>query len=186
MKNSKILIFMLSVLALVLCLTLVSRGTDAALAQVDTAPAVENAAHPVESKTSASGEFAFSTTALDGSTVDESIFVGKSLIMLNLWEPWCGPCVQEMPDLQKLYEEYKDKGFLLIGAYSTESGTANIVEKLGISYPIVKMCAEFSQFQTQYVPTTVFLDAEGKMVGEQFIGGASYEVWKSRIEKLMP
>jgi len=184
MKNSKTHIYILSVLALVLCLVLAGCGVPATPAPENTV--LEETVQPVENEAAASDGFAFSTTALDGSTVDESLFEGKSLIMLNLWEPWCGPCVQEMPDLQKLYEEYKDKGFLLIGAYSTESGTADIVEKLGISYPIVKMCAEFSQFQTQYVPTTVFLDAEGKMVGEQFIGGASYEVWKSRIEELMP
>lgn len=184
MKNSKILVYMFSVLALVMCLVLASCGAPAASAPENPAP-VETA-QPVENEATASGKFSFSTTALDGSTVDESIFEGKSLIMLNLWEPWCGPCVQEMPDLEKLYQEYKDKGFLLIGAYSTESGTSDIVEKLGISYPIVKMCVEFSQFQSPYVPTTVFLDAEGNMVGEQFIGGASYEVWKSRIDEFMP
>lgn len=180
MKKSFILVFALSVLALVLCLALVSRGASEVLV-------ADEAAQPVESQTttSTSGDFAFSTAAIDGSTVDESIFEGKKLIMINLWEPWCGPCVQEMPALEKLYQEYKDEGFLILGAYSTDSGTADIVEKLGISYPVVKMCPEFAQFQTQYVPTTVFLDAEGNLLSEQIVGGASYEQWKARIDDFL-
>ena len=180
MKKSFILVFALSVLALVLCLALVNRGANEV-------PVADEAAQPVESQTSTStsGDFAFSTASIDGSTVDESIFEGKKLIMINLWEPWCGPCVQEMPALEKLYQEYKDEGFLILGAYSTDSGTADIVEKLGISYPVVKMCPEFAQFQTQYVPTTVFLDAEGNLLSEQIVGGASYEQWKARIDDFL-
>jgi len=186
MKKSKILVYMLTVLVLVLGLALASCGTDEATATSDTAPVVEEAAQqPAEGENDKSGDFAFSTTAIDGSTVDESIFEGKSLIMLNLWEPWCGPCVQEMPDLEKLYQEYKDEGFMIIGAYSTDSGAADIVDNLGISYPILKMCDTFAQYQTQYVPTTVFLDGEGNLLSEQIVGGASYEVWKGRIDLLM-
>lgn len=186
MKKSKILVYMLTVLVLVLGLALASCGTDEATATSDTAPVVEEAAQqPAEGENDKSGDFAFSTAAIDGSTVDERIFEGKKLIMINLWEPWCGPCVQEMPALEKLYQEYKDEGFLILGAYSTDSGTADIVEKLGISYPVVKMCPEFAQFQTQYVPTTVFLDAEGNLLSEQIVGGASYEQWKARIDDFL-
>jgi len=185
MKKSKILVYVLSVLVLVLGLALVSCGADEAPAQADTPAVVENTAQPSESAGSSSAAFAFTTTSIDGSTVDESIFEGKSLVMVNLWEPWCGPCVQEMPDLEKLYQEYKDKGFMIIGAYTTDSGAADIVEKLGISYPILKMCDTFAQYQTQYVPTTVFLDGEGNLLSEQIVGGASYEVWKARIDLLM-
>lgn len=125
----------------------------------------------------------FSTTALDGSAVDESIFESKSLIMLNFWEPWCGPCVNEMPDLQKISEEYAEKGFLIVGVYSTDSGTEEIVESLGISYPIIKNCEAFDQFVTGYVPTTAFVDGEGNVIGELIVGGRSYEAWKEIIDE---
>ena len=127
----------------------------------------------------------FSTTALDGSAVDESIFEGKSLVMLNFWEPWCGPCVAEMPDLQRISEEYANKGFLLVGVYSTESGAQEIVEKHGISYPIIRFCDSFRQFQTGYVPTTVFLDGSGNVLSEPVVGGRSYEAWKEIIDSFM-
>lgn len=188
MKKSKIHIYILSVLALVLCIALAGCGTVAVPVQEGSpeAAAPVETPQPNESESVSSGEFSFTTTAIDGSLVDESIFEGKTLIMLNLWEPWCGPCVQEMPALEKLYQEYKDKGFLLIGAYTTDSGASDIVGKLGISYPILKMCDAFAQHQTQYVPTTVFLDAEGNLLSGQIVGGASYEQWKARIDEFMP
>lgn len=127
----------------------------------------------------------FSTTALDGTAVDESIFEGKKLIMLNFWEPWCGPCVGEMPDLQKISEEYSDKGFLIVGVFSTEDGTQEIVDKLGISYPIIRFCDSFVPFQTGYVPTTVFVDDEGNSVSDPVVGSKSYEGWKALIDSLL-
>lgn len=127
----------------------------------------------------------FSTTALDGSGVDESLFEGKSLVMLNFWEPWCGPCVSEMPDLQKISEEYADKGLLIVGVYSTVSGTQDIVDSLGISYPVILNCTAFDQFVTGYVPTTVFVDAEGNVLSEPIVGSRDYEGWKEIIDSLM-
>ena len=60
----------------------------------------------------------FSTIDRDGNSYDESVFSGNELTLINFWEPWCGPCVGEIPDLQELYEEYKDDGLLIIGVYS--------------------------------------------------------------------
>ena len=132
-----------------------------------------------------SSGLSFSTTALDGSAVDESIFEGKSLIMLNFWESWCGPCVSEMPDLQRISEEYADKGFLIVGVYSTERDTQKVVDSLGINYPIIKNCEAFDQFVTGYVPTTAFVDGEGNILSELIVGGRSYEDWKEIIDSLM-
>lgn len=157
------------------------QAADAALEDnaVVNEPAVE------ENADEAYDGLSFSTTALDGSAVDESIFEGKSLVMLNFWEPWCGPCVQEMPDLQRLSEDYAEKGFLIVGVYSTESGAANIVEQNGITYPIIKYCDDFSLFRTGYVPTTAFVDGSGQTVGELVVGAKSYDDWAALIEQLM-
>jgi len=138
-----------------------------------------------ESAENESSGLRFSTTALDGSLVDESLFEGKSLIMLNFWEPWCGPCVGEMPDLQKISEEYADKGLLIVGVYSTVSGTQDIVDSLGISYPVILNCTAFDRFVTGYVPTTVFVDAEGNVLSEPIVGSRDYEGWKELIDSLM-
>ena len=57
----------------------------------------------------------FTTTDREGNTWDETAFQGHSLTMLNFWEPWCGPCVGEMADIQKLSEDYADKGLQVLG-----------------------------------------------------------------------
>ena len=85
-----------------------------------------------------SPDFTFKTTDRAGNTYDESIFASAKLTMINFWEPWCGPCVKEMPDLELLYEAYKDKDFQIIGVYSEthmESEVDGILKDKNISYP---------------------------------------------------
>jgi len=157
------------------------------------APAEETAAsdeQPVPAEEQSAPESAetalrFSTTAFDGSEVDESILSEATVTMLNFFEPWCPPCIAELPELQRLYENYADKGFNLIGVYSTEEGTAAVLEKAGIGYPVLRYVPAFDAFQTGYVPTTVFLGASGEQLGETVIGARSYEQWEEIIKGLL-
>ena len=105
--------------------------------------------------------------------------------MINFFEPWCGPCVGEMPDLEKLYEAYAPQGFQIIGVFSTEDGVADVVASTGVQYPILRYVPEFDRFQTGYVPTTIFVDGTGRIVGETQIGSNSYEGWEELIGELM-
>lgn len=128
----------------------------------------------------------FSTESIDGEAVDESIFAGHELVMLNFWEPWCGPCVSELPSLKRLSEEYADKGFLLIGVYSTEDGAADIVSENGLTYPIIKYTDAFDPFQSGYVPNTIFVAGDGRFVAGPYVGAGSYEDWAAVVEALLP
>ena len=129
--------------------------------------------------------FRFSTTALDGTAVDESILAGHTLTMINFFEPWCPPCIAELPDLEKLYETYAPEGFQILGVFSTEEGTAEVVSDAALSYPVLRYVPEFDQFQTGYVPTTIFVDGSGRIVGETKIGSNSYAGWEAIIKDLM-
>ena len=140
-----------------------------------------------------SPDFTFKTTDRAGNTYDESIFASAKLTMINFWEPWCGPCVSEMPDLERLYEAYKDKGFQIIGVYS-ETGMENDVDDIlnngKVSYPILKYTSEFDIFQTGYVPTTVFVDQNGHIIkmengAETVIGSNTYEEWEAIIKNYL-
>jgi thiol-disulfide isomerase/thioredoxin len=136
-------------------------------------------------------ELQFTCYDLDGNTVDESVFSLHKLTMINFWEPWCGPCVQEMPDIERLYEDYKDRGFYVIGVYSStdmKSEVKDVMRKANTSYPIVAYDSVFDQFQTGSVPTTIFVDENGwvlplaaKDSDKLFIGARSYESWESLI-----
>ena len=140
---------------------------------------------PAESAPPEEKALSFSTTAFDGSAADESILDGTKLTMINFFEPWCPPCIAEMPDLQKLSENYASEDFQLIGVFSTEEGTAAVLENAGVTYTVLRYVPAFSRFQTGYVPTTVFLDRSGQPVGETVIGSRSYAQWEEIIKELL-
>ena len=127
----------------------------------------------------------FVTTTLDGSEVDESIFAQSRITMVNFFEPWCPPCIAELPELQQLSETYASEDFQLIGVFSTEDGVAEVLEKAGITYPVLHYVPAFTQFQTGYVPTTVFLNSDGESVGEAVIGARSYDQWEEIVRGLL-
>ncbi len=127
-------------------------------------------------------KFSFTTTDMDGNTVSFEDFGSAKVILFNMWEPWCGPCRGELPDLQKLYAKYKPKGLMIVGVYSDIDGLKDIVRENKIKYPMIKSCAEFEKFQTGYVPTTFFTDGKGNLLSEEsYIGSKSYQEWESVI-----
>ena len=66
----------------------------------------------------------FTTTDLDGATVTLSDFADAKLILVNFWEPWCGPCVGELPDLARLYDTYRDRGLVILGVFQDMEDSA--------------------------------------------------------------
>ena len=140
-----------------------------------------------------SPDFTFKTTDRAGNTYDESIFASAKLTMINFWEPWCSPCVSEMPDLEKLYENYKDQGFQIIGVYSEtgmEYQVDEILKDCHTTYPILNYTDEFARFNTGYVPTTVFVDGNGHIIkmddgAESIVGSNTYEGWETIIKQYL-
>lgn len=130
--------------------------------------------------TRAGDRFNFTTTDVDGNTVSLSDYSNAKVIMINMWETWCGPCVNEMPDLQRLYTNYKSRGFLILGATASEkSEIRSTVRSLGVTYPIIMRNYQFNKFDTGYVPTTVFIDGDGYVLSsEPYVGGRSYAEWE--------
>ncbi len=127
--------------------------------------------------------------------------------IVNVWGTFCGPCKKEMPDLAKVYEEYKDKiGFIGIvsdvavakegmsDAYKQNRDDVialakRIVEDKGTTYPNLvptqDMGDKFLAGVTGY-PTTFVLDKEGNIVGSPIIGAQSYEGFKKLCEQYVP
>ena len=132
------------------------------------------------------GQLDFTTVDFDGNTFSTADLANAKVVLLNFWEPWCGPCVGEIPDLARLYEEYKDQGLLIVGAYSTDGmddDIRSLIEEDNVTYPIVKAGGNMGDFMTNYVPTTVFADGAGKIISaEPVVGANSYDDWKTMIE----
>ena len=134
----------------------------------------------------------FSAVDRGGETWDQSVFLSHKLTMINFWEPWCGPCVGEMADLQRLQDTYADRGLLILGVYRTpdaEEDVDAVLSYTGVTYPILHYTQEFDAFESGYVPTTIFVDGEGRVIGEGssalYIGSNSFEGWAAVVEDLL-
>lgn len=135
--------------------------TSISLAEEYSAFATEQGMENYDGETSV---LSFTTVDKDGNPVDSSVFGDYELTVVNRWEPWCGPCKAEMPDLQKLYEKYSGR-VNIIGVYSDEDKLNETLESLNVKYPIVKDAEGFAFMELGgVVPTTVFVDSEGRLL----------------------
>ena len=140
-----------------------------------------NSAEPQES-----GDlFTFATETFEGEAFTSEDVKDAKLVIINLWEPWCGPCVGEMPDLAKIYEEHKDEGLVILGVFSEttmDEDAAEVISEAGVTYPILRHSADFDVFQTGYVPTTVFMTGEGRILSpDPIIGSQSFDTWNTAV-----
>ncbi|MGN0185192.1 MAG: TlpA family protein disulfide reductase [Aristaeellaceae bacterium] len=124
-----------------------------------------------------SGLTSFSTYDMEAQPVDESIFSGYDLTMVNIWATWCGYCVQEMPELAKLKDMLPENVNLITicDDATTETELAyNILQQTGATNFQTLMGTQeiYDQFlyQVYAFPTTYFLDSAGNPVGEPVVG----------------
>lgn len=145
------------------------------------APAVKNNGETVENW---DPELHFSTQDADGLAWTDADLAGH-LTMINYWAYWCGPCVSELPSLERLYETYADRGLLLLGVSNEEfeADNAVTVAETGVTYPCLRYTDDFDRYMnTGYIPTTIFVDANGQILGDPFVGSRSYEDWAAIVE----
>ncbi|MBU5486337.1 redoxin domain-containing protein [Clostridium sp. MSJ-11] len=106
----------------------------------------------------------FKLQDLEGKEISLSEFKGKK-VFLNFWASWCGPCKAEMPHMQTLYEETKDKDIVILAVNVGESKdkVKSFIEKNKYTFPILLDMNQ--EVATQYgiaaFPTSFFIDEEG-------------------------
>ena len=109
----------------------------------------------------------FTLTTLDGESATLSQFKGK-VVFLNFWATWCGPCRIEMPSMESLYNQYKDKGFEILAVNSGESRqqVEDFMKENSFSFPALldESGKVSSSYGIQAIPTTFLLNSEGKIV----------------------
>ncbi len=116
-------------------------------------------------KADLSGDFLLT---VQGRKVSLADYQGR-LTFINFWATWCGPCRAEMPSMGRLYDELKDEGLTMAAITDEDPETVRAyLERYPYSFPILidprgKLSNRFRVFA---LPTTVVLDAEGRILLE--------------------
>ncbi len=112
---------------------------------------------------------AFTLEAVDGQQISLSDLKGK-VVLLNLWATWCPPCVRETPRLVRVYETYKQQGFVVLGINTTyqddRAKVAQFVRDKQISYPVLlDLTDQFGEkYGARLLPTSYLIDQSGRIV----------------------
>lgn len=140
----------------------------------------------------------FKAQDFDENTITNDIFADYDLTMINLWTTSCGYCIEEMPVLNELREELQDEGkrfnviSICMDIGDTESIKATnlnkakeIINKTGVNYPNLipdSVLLEGRLKDIQAFPESFFVDKEGNVISQPYVGALSKNHWRVTIE----
>jgi len=109
-------------------------------------------------------DFALKSTTGDNLRLSE---YRGDVVMLNFWATWCGPCRQEMPLLDDLYNRYERVGFTLLGVNIDDDSqrAIDMMRELGVNFPVLFDARKdvSKLYDVNAMPVTVILDREGNV-----------------------
>ncbi|GAX91836.1 thiol-disulfide oxidoreductase ResA [Effusibacillus lacus] len=109
----------------------------------------------------------FTLSDLNGNKLSLADLKGK-VVLLNFWGSWCDPCRQEMPAIQAAYEQYKDKGFVVVGVNIGESKVTakGFADRYGVTFPVVldkDREVTLERYKVGPIPSSFFIDKQGNI-----------------------
>jgi peroxiredoxin len=124
---------------------------------------------------------------LEGKPVSLADFKGQ-VILLDFWATWCGPCLEELPDLIKLHEKFHERGFSVVGVSGDALGLRVVVpfvRQNKIPYPVLISGGELPEaYEVPGFPAAFLIDRNGRVV-QRYLGQESYEDLASDVEKIL-
>ena len=142
----------------------------------------------------------FSATDLDGTAIDNSFFASHRVTMVNVWGTFCGPCIQEMPDLAQLPAAFAPADFALVGivadtSYQNTSANAEttatarqLTASAKATYRNIipdRVLVEKVLPGVSVVPTTFFVDSSGTLIGDPIEGSGTKDQWVKLIQSVL-
>lgn len=131
----------------------------------------------------------FTLRTLDGKQTQLKEYRGKKVI-LNFWATWCPPCREEMPEMQKFYNDFKGKNVEILAVNLEYSETkrekiSDFVDEYSLSFPIPldEKNTTGKQFRAVSIPTSYFIDEKG-IISKMHIGPMNYEFMNNEIMKM--
>jgi thiol-disulfide isomerase/thioredoxin len=132
----------------------------------------------------------FTLKTPDGEEYTLSKLKGNA-VLVNLWATWCPPCRAEMPAIEKMHQEYKDQGLIVLAVDMTyQDNPADVVpfiQEYGLTFPVLldETGTVGSSYQLRSLPSSYFIDRTG-IIQEVVIGGPMSEaLLRTRIEQIL-
>jgi len=126
----------------------------------------------------------FTLIDLEGNSVSLSSYRGKP-VLLNFWASWCGPCVIEMPEIERLGKEMGDQ-IQIIGINLEESSSLAkaFVESNGLTWTcLLDETGEVGRYYAvSAIPTSIFINAEG-IIARRNVGTMNYEQFRQLAQE---
>ena len=120
-----------------------------------------------------------------GYSFDLNDYKGK-IVFINFWATWCGPCVSEMPDIQKLYDKYNENVEFILISSEHKNVIDTFIKEKEYTFPI-GYDSDYSnseKYNTYAIPYTFIIDKEGK-VFKSFLGANSFETYEEFLIKAL-
>jgi cytochrome c biogenesis protein CcmG/thiol:disulfide interchange protein DsbE len=107
---------------------------------------------------------------INGKKVELEYYRGK-VVFLNFWAPWCVPCKKEMPSMEELWKQFKDKNFVFLTIsvdYAGVNPAKEFIGKQHYTFPVLidPKCETLDLFEVRRIPATFLIDKKGMMVGK--------------------
>ena len=137
---------------------------------------------------------AFQTVDVAGNTVTQDIFKGKKITVVNIWGTFCPPCIEEMPELGRWAREMPQDA-QIIGIVCDASGPSDketaaaavrILKDANVGFVNILPDDKVLEFLSniEAVPTTIFVDSNGNIIGEKVIG-AEVAKYKEQVKRYL-
>lgn len=128
----------------------------------------------------------FTLNTPDGTPLTLSSLRGKC-VLLDFWASWCGPCLREAPNVKKVYDRYRDKGFEVLSVSIDEDSSkwVNAIKQHNLDWLHVSSlqgwkCPVAQLYRITGVPAMFLIDREGKIISTKARG----EVLEAEVSKL--
>ena len=124
--------------------------------------------------------------------ISDKSLLGTKVTFITFWASWCPPCRMELPELQKLYNKYKGKGFQIIGINldrdSSVKRAVKFAKKFKLTFPILRDSKEklTAPMNVSSIPTMLIVDGKGKIIeAHQGFNPQSEKEFSKIIEKMI-